>query len=250
MTERMASYDVIIPRVLMQVQPCPQFVVLDAVQQVAVDFFTRTEVWTGTMAETLFRGSRVVELTADRGVVVSRVLHLLLDGVRLEGGSDFHAERAGSGITVLFHAAHEDADHTVYAYCAFRPARTAAQVPEALLEEWGDTLVFGSLATFVGASITWKLRRRPAIALMGPVLANALIVPAYLPLLLQGIGFYTIPFTSISLDGTYPLMYLFGLVTTGLGEAVIMYLLGYPLARSLAKTPLIKRELAQTGTNR
>ena len=140
MTERMASYDVIIPRVLMQVQPCPQFVVLDAVQQVAVDFFTRTEVWTDTMAETLFRGSRVVELTADRGVVVSRVLHLLLDGVRLEGGSDFHAERAGSGITVLFHAAHEDADHTVYAYCAFRPARTAAQVPEALLEEWGDTL--------------------------------------------------------------------------------------------------------------
>ena len=51
-------------------------------------------------------------------------------------------------------------------------------------------VVFGSLATFVGASITWKLRRRPAIALMGPVLANALIVPAYLPLLLQGIGFY------------------------------------------------------------
>ena len=39
MTERMASYDVIIPRVLMQGQPCPQFVVLDAVQQVAVDFF-------------------------------------------------------------------------------------------------------------------------------------------------------------------------------------------------------------------
>lgn len=111
-------------------------------------------------------------------------------------------------------------------------------------------VVFGSLATFVGASITWKLRRRPAIALMGPVLANALIVPAYLPLLLQGIGFYTIPFTSISLDGTYSLMYLFGLATTGLGEATIMYLLGYPLARSLAKTPLIKRELAQTGTSR
>lgn len=111
-------------------------------------------------------------------------------------------------------------------------------------------VVFGSLATFVGASITWKLRRRPAFALMGPVLANSLIVPAYLPLLLQGIGFYTIPFTSISLDGAYSLMYLFGLVTTGLGEAVIMYLLGYPLARSLAKTPLIKRELAQTGTKR
>ena len=36
MTERMASYDVIIPRVLMQVQPCLQFVALDAVQQLSL----------------------------------------------------------------------------------------------------------------------------------------------------------------------------------------------------------------------
>lgn len=104
-------------------------------------------------------------------------------------------------------------------------------------------VVFGSLATFAGALFTWKMRRRPLVALAGPVLANALIVPAYLPLLLQGIGFYTIPFTSISLDGAYPLMYAFGLVSTGLGEAVIMYVLGYPLSRSLAKTPFIKRGL-------
>lgn len=111
-------------------------------------------------------------------------------------------------------------------------------------------VVFGSLATFAGALFTWKMRRRPLVALAGPVLANALIVPAYLPLLLQGIGFYTIPFTSISLDGAYPLMYAFGLVTTGLGEAVIMYVLGYPLSRSLAKTPFVKRELAQLGTTK
>lgn len=111
-------------------------------------------------------------------------------------------------------------------------------------------VLFGSLATFSGALFTWKMRRHPAIALVGPVLANALIVPAYLPLLLQGIGFYTIPFTSISLDGAYPLMYAFGLVSTGLGEAVIMYVLGYPLARSLAKTPFINRELGQLGTTR
>ena len=35
-------------------------------------------------------------------------------------------------------------------------------------------------------------------------------------------------------------MYLFGLVTTGVGEAVIMYVLGYPLARSLARAPYFK----------
>ena len=101
-------------------------------------------------------------------------------------------------------------------------------------------VAFGSLATFLGALFTWKMRRRPLLALAGPVIANALIVPAYLPLMLMGIGFYTIPFTSISLEGSWGLMYLFGLVTTGFGEAVIMYVLGYPLSRSLAATPLGK----------
>lgn len=101
-------------------------------------------------------------------------------------------------------------------------------------------VVFGSLATCVGAWFTWRMRKHPAIALLGPVLANAIIVPAYLPLLLQATGFYTIPFTSISLDGAWGLMYVFGLVSTGLGEAVIMYVLGYPLARSLARTPYFK----------
>lgn len=108
-------------------------------------------------------------------------------------------------------------------------------------------VVFGSLATFAGAFFTWKMRRHPLVALAGPVLANALIVPAYLPLLLQGVGFYTIPFTTISLDNSWLFMYLFGLVTTGVGEAVIMYVLGYPLARSLAKTPMFSAESAELG---
>ncbi len=108
-------------------------------------------------------------------------------------------------------------------------------------------VVFGSLATFAGALFTWKMCRHPLVALAGPVLANALIVPAYLPLLLQGVGFYTIPFTTISLDNSWLFMYLFGLVTTGVGEAVIMYVLGYPLARSLAKTPMFSAESAELG---
>ena len=108
-------------------------------------------------------------------------------------------------------------------------------------------VVFGSLATFAGALFTWKMRRHPLVALAGPVLANALIVPAYLPLLLQGVGFYTIPFTTISLDNSWLFMYLFGLVTTGVGEAVIMYVLGYPWARSLAKTPMFSAESAELG---
>lgn len=102
-------------------------------------------------------------------------------------------------------------------------------------------VVFGTLATALGALFTWRLRDRPGLALLGPVLANALIVPAYLPLMLQGIGFYTIPFTNIALDGAYPAMYLFGLVATGVGEAVVMYVLGLPLYRALRKTSLSRQ---------
>lgn len=106
-------------------------------------------------------------------------------------------------------------------------------------------VVFGTLATALGAAFTWHFRARRGLALLGPVLSNALIVAAYLPLLLQGLGFYTIPFTTVSLDGAYPAMYLFGLVATGLGEAVVVYGLGLPLARALDKTPVAR--LADEG---
>lgn len=102
-------------------------------------------------------------------------------------------------------------------------------------------VVFGSLATFIAANWCWRMRNRPELAVLGPVVANAVIVPAYLPLLLQGLGFYTIPFTSISIDGAYIPMYLFGLVTTGIGEGVVLYLLGLPLAHAIESTPLADR---------
>lgn len=96
-------------------------------------------------------------------------------------------------------------------------------------------VVFGSLATCVGAIWCWKMREHPKAAVLGPVIANALIVPAYLPIILQGMGFYTIPFTSISLEGAYLPMYLFGMVATGIGEALVMYLLGLPLYAALKR---------------
>ena len=95
--------------------------------------------------------------------------------------------------------------------------------------------VFGTLATFLGALWCRRFRSRPALALFGFVLANALIVPLYLPILLQGLGYYTIPFTSISLEGMYIPMYLFGVVAVGIGEALVMYILGLPLLRAIRK---------------
>ena len=99
-------------------------------------------------------------------------------------------------------------------------------------------VLLGSLATTLGALFTWKYRERQALALAGPVITNALIIPAYLPFMLEGSGFYTIPFTDISVEGSYVLMYLFGLVAIGLGEAIVMYVLGLPLAKLLKRTKL------------
>ncbi|MDR1421445.1 MAG: QueT transporter family protein [Coriobacteriales bacterium] len=99
-------------------------------------------------------------------------------------------------------------------------------------------VLFGTLATLLGALWMRHFRKREALALLGPVLTNALIVPAYLPLILAAFGFYTIPFTDITLVGSYPLMYLFGFVAIGLGEALVLYGLGWPLLRALRRTRL------------
>lgn len=101
-------------------------------------------------------------------------------------------------------------------------------------------VVFGSLATLLGALWCRRFKKTPRLALMGPVLANALIVAAYLPAILAAYGFYTIPFTTIDLAGSYPLMYLFGVISIGIGEAIVVYALGYPLMTALKKLPLFQ----------
>lgn len=102
-------------------------------------------------------------------------------------------------------------------------------------------VVFGSAATLIGALWCRKFAENPKVAMLGPVLANAIIVPAYLPILLQGLGFYTIPFTTISLDGAYLPMYLFGLVATGIGEAAVIYILGTPLLAALRRAKVFSK---------
>jgi uncharacterized membrane protein len=94
-------------------------------------------------------------------------------------------------------------------------------------------VVFGSLGTLLGATWSWRFRKRTPVALLGPVFANALIVPAYLPVMLKGLGFYRIPLLGIDLEGHYIAMYLFGFVAIALGQAVVVYGLGWPLLRAL-----------------
>lgn len=109
---------------------------------------------------------------------------------------------------------------------------------------WLD-VVFGSLATLLGALWTHRLRHRPTLALAGPVVANALVVAAYLPVLLAGLGLYQIPFTSIDLESNYLTMYAFGVVTVGVGQAAVVYGLGVPLAAALRRAGIAADESHQ-----
>ncbi len=107
--------------------------------------------------------------------------------------------------------------------------------PLALLD-----VVFGSLATALGALWTWRFRSSKWLALLGPVLANALIVPAYLPLLVKGLGLYRIPILGIDFEGQWAMMYLVGVVFVGLGQATVLYGLGMPLLIALERLGLGK----------
>ena len=106
-------------------------------------------------------------------------------------------------------------------------------------------VVFGTLATLLGALWMRHFRERVGLALLGPVLSNALIVPAYLPVILAAYGFYTIPFTDIDLTGSYPLMYLFGFLAIALGQAIVIYGLGLPLLHALRGTRFFKEHMPQ-----
>lgn len=96
-------------------------------------------------------------------------------------------------------------------------------------------VVFGSLATGLGAYFCWKFRARKIVALLSFVITNALIVPAYLPILLSYSGYYTIPFTNISLDGMWIYMYLFGVLSITISETVVVIGAGLSLSRLYEK---------------
>ena len=78
-------------------------------------------------------------------------------------------------------------------------------------------IIFGSLATLIGAFFTWKLRNRsPFLAPIPPILSNTLIIPFVLRF-------------AYSIDLPIPLMML----TVGIGEVISFGVLGLILYYAL-----------------
>jgi uncharacterized membrane protein len=105
---------------------------------------------------------------------------------------------------------------------------------------WLD-VVLGSLGTMLGAWWTWRFRSKTALALLGPVLSNALIVASYLPILLRAFGLTEVPLLGLSLSGAWLPLYAVMVLSVGIGEALVVYMLGLPLAIVLRKTGAAER---------
>ena len=99
-------------------------------------------------------------------------------------------------------------------------------------------VVFGSLGTLLGAWWTWRFRKVTWLGLLGPVVTNALIVPAYLPVLLRSFGITEVPLLGLSLQGSWPVLYAVFAASIALGQAVVVYGLGWPLLAALRRLGL------------
>lgn len=88
-------------------------------------------------------------------------------------------------------------------------------------------IVFGSLTTLIAATLTYKFRKNTLVALIFPVILNALVVGAYLSFVMTESGFSLHGFLVVALE-------------VGLGQLVSCYGLGCPLASYLKKSALIK----------
>ena len=91
-------------------------------------------------------------------------------------------------------------------------------------------VILGSLTTFVAALLTRKVykdTKNMFLAFLPPVLLNALIVGSYVPFL------YSDPKEA-------PFLVITSILSVLLGQAVVIYLLGFPFAKAIEKTKIFK----------
>lgn len=82
-------------------------------------------------------------------------------------------------------------------------------------------VVFGTLATLIAAVLTYGLRKNVWLAAIPPVAVNAIVIGLLLHFVLK-----------------LPLLPTVG--TVGLGQLVVVYVLGVPLVMSLSRIPALK----------
>ena len=96
-------------------------------------------------------------------------------------------------------------------------------------------VVFGSLATLIGAAGTWLLRKKPNIAWIPPVLSNTAIIPI---VLMKVYGVQDVAVFGRTFGGNS--LWLMLAVTVGIGEIISCGVLGLLLYHSVKRIPQLK----------
>lgn len=116
-------------------------------------FFSRSEVWRGVFEEIVGEGEREIQIPVPRGQGIVRVLRLCLGGKQQRPGEDVSFAAA---CIVLPSPACRDMQVNITA--SLKPGRMATKIPATSMDEWGDVLVFGTLAkvkSMTGPRIDW-----------------------------------------------------------------------------------------------
>ena len=82
--EKMQGLDILLPQIMPQVMPCPQSMVLDTLQMLAVDFCKETGVWDAVFREEVQPCETVIPLPLPKGAVIASVTEFYLDDEKLE----------------------------------------------------------------------------------------------------------------------------------------------------------------------
>lgn len=156
MDEKFINIEDWIHRVMPQVVSCPRELALDALQSVAVEFFKETRVWVYKTCEELPANCKVLELSLPKNATIVAIESLRINNVNTTSG-DYNLESDNS---ITFHSMMPQ-KCTVNIELILRPNRFSTLVPARLMEEYGDTIVFGALAkiksmTGSEGTITWS----------------------------------------------------------------------------------------------
>lgn len=140
---RMMAYEHLLRQILPQTLPCPRSMALDALQMIAMEFFGESGVWVENIEEMASCCDRRITPAVPRNAVLAGVYGLEMDGRKL-GRDEYRIESGDIVLSFTLCCA-----CCLYGRMTLRPKRTAMEMPEDLLEEYGDWLIFGAL---------WKLK--------------------------------------------------------------------------------------------
>lgn len=150
---RMVAYEHLLRGILPQTLPCPRSMALDAVQMIAMDFFRESGAWIENIGIISSADDGRLELAVPKNAVPTGVYGLTLDGRKL--GTDEYSLEGNE----LVLANRQTCACCLAGQMTLRPKRFATELPEDLIEEYGDTLIFGAIArlkAMSGNKVEWS----------------------------------------------------------------------------------------------